>query len=76
MRIQHNMTAANTNRMLGITDNNAAKSAEKLSSGMKINSAADDPSGYQISKRMRVQLRSLNQANYNAQNGCAPIDDD
>ena len=47
---------------------------QKLSTGMKINSSADDPSGYQISERMRVQIRSLNQANYNAQNGNSLID--
>ena len=53
MRIQHNMTAANTNRMLGITNNNVAKSAEKLSSGYKINRAADNAAGLKISEKLR-----------------------
>lgn len=69
MIVNHNMAAMNTLTQLNKNQNTLSKSLAKLSSGMKINSAADDPSGYQISERMRVQIRSLDQANYNAQNG-------
>lgn len=60
---------ANTLTQLSKNQGSLSKSIDKLSSGMKINSAADDPSGYQISERTRVQIRALDQANYNAQNG-------
>ena len=73
MRIQHNMTAANTNRMLGVTNNNVAKSAEKLSSGYKINRAADNAAGLKISEKMRGQIRGLNQASINAQDGISMV---
>ena len=69
MIVNHNMAAINTLTQLSKNQSSLSKSLAKLSSGMKINSAADDPSGYQISERMRVQIRSLDQANYNAQNG-------
>lgn len=65
----HNMAAINTLNSLNKHQSTLSKSLEKLSSGMKINSAAEDSSGYQISERMRVQIRSLDQANYNVQNG-------
>ena len=60
-----------TGGAMNVNRNSSAlsKSLGKLSSGMKINSSADDPSGYQISERMRVQIRALDQANYNAQSG-------
>jgi flagellin len=67
------MTAANTNRMLGITNNNVAKSAEKLSSGFKINRAADNAAGLKISEKMRGQIRGLNQASINAQDGISMV---
>lgn len=73
MRIQHNMTAANTNRMLGVTNNNIAGSAEKLSSGYKINRAADNAAGLKISEKMRGQIRGLNQASTNAQDGISLV---
>jgi len=69
MRVQHNMTAANTNRQLGITTTNLAKNSEKLSSGYRINRAADDAAGLSISEKMRGQIRGLNQASTNAQDG-------
>ena len=61
MIVNHNMAAMNTLTQLNKNQNTLSKSLAKLSSGMKINSAADDPSGYQISERMRVQIRSLDQ---------------
>ena len=64
MIVNHNMAAINTLTQLTKNSSSLSKSLAKLSSGMKINSAADDPSGYQISERMRVQIRSLDQANY------------
>ena len=67
--VHHNAATADTLNQLSRNQGTLEKSLEKLSSGMKINSAADDPSGYQIAERMRVQVRSLDQANYNAQNG-------
>lgn len=67
------MTAANTNRMLGITNDNVAKSAEKLSSGFKINRAADNAAGLKISEKMRGQIRGLNQASINAQDGISMV---
>ena len=67
MVVQHNLTAANTNRQLGITTNGLQKSTEKLSSGYKINRAADDAAGLSISEKMRNQIRGLNKASDNAQ---------
>ena len=69
MVVNHNMAAINTLTQLSKNQGSLSKSLAKLSSGMKINSSADDSSGYQIAERMRVQIRSLDQANYNAQNG-------
>ena len=69
MIIQHNMMAANTNRQLGRVTNNKAKVSEKLSSGYRINRAADDAAGFSISEKMRSQIRGLNQASMNAQDG-------
>lgn len=73
MIIQHNMAAANTNRQLGITTGNIAKSTEKLSSGYKINRAGDNAAGLTISEKMRGQIRGLNQASTNAQDGISLI---
>ena len=73
MVIQHNMTAANANRQLGITTNSQAKSTEKLSSGYRINRAGDDAAGLKISEKMRSQIRGLNQASTNAQDGVSLI---
>ena len=67
MVVQHNMTAQNANRMLGITTTAQAKATEKLSSGYKINRAADDAAGLTISEKMRSQIRGLTQASSNAQ---------
>ncbi len=73
MIVQHNMTAANTNRQLGIATGTLAKSTEKLSSGYRINRAADDAAGLAISEKMRSQIRGLNQASANAQDGISLI---
>ena len=73
MIIQHNMAAANTNRQLGITNNNLSKSTEKLSSGYKINRAADNAAGLTISEKMRGQIRGLNQASVNAEDGISLV---
>ena len=73
MVVQHNMQAANANRMLGITSGAQAKSTEKLSSGYKINRAADDAAGLTISEKMRSQIRGLNKASDNAQDGVSLI---
>ncbi len=73
MIVQHNMTAMNTNRQLGITVGNLAKSAEKLSSGYRINRAGDDAAGLAISEKMRGQIRGLEQASTNAQDGVSLI---
>lgn len=73
MVVQHNLTAMNANRQLGITTSNQAKSTEKLSSGYKINRAADDAAGLSISEKMRSQIRGLNQASDNAQDGVSLI---
>ena len=73
MVVQHNMTAANANRMLGITTSAQAKSTEKLSSGYRINRAADDAAGLSISEKMRSQIRGLNKASDNAQDGVSAI---
>ena len=69
MIVQHNMTALNANRQLGITNTNLSKSTEKLSSGYRINRAADDAAGLSISEKMRGQIRGLKQASTNAQDG-------
>ena len=69
MIVQHNMTALNANRQLGITNTNLARSTEKLSSGYRINRASDDAAGLSISEKMRGQIRGLNQASTNAQDG-------
>jgi len=69
MVVQHNLTAMNSNRMLGATQLSQAKSTEKLSSGYKINRAADDAAGLAISEKMRRQIRGLTQATANAQDG-------
>ena len=73
MVVQHNMTAMNANRMLGITTSAQAKSSEKLSSGYKINRAGDDAAGLTISEKMRSQIRGLNKASDNAQDGVSLI---
>lgn len=73
MIIQHNMSAANTSRQLGITTGNLSKSAEKLSSGYRINRAGDDAAGLSISEKMRGQIRGLEQASTNAQDGISLI---
>ena len=73
MVVQHNLTAANTNRQLGITTGAQAKSTEKLSSGYKINRAGDDAAGLTISEKMRSQIRGLNKASDNAQDGISLI---
>ena len=69
MVVKNNISALNTLNTMNRNNNALSKSLEKVSSGMKINSAADDASGYAISEKMRVQIRSLDQANQNAQNG-------
>ncbi|MBO5154913.1 MAG: flagellar hook protein [Eubacterium sp.] len=73
MVVQHNLTAMNSNRMLGITTSSQAKSSEKLSSGYKINRAADDAAGLTISEKMRKQMRGLDQASTNAQDGVSAV---
>jgi len=73
MVVQHNLTAMNSNRMLGITTSTQAKSTEKLSSGYKINRAADDAAGLSISEKMRRQVRGLTQASANAQDGISCV---
>ncbi len=73
MVVQHNITAMNSNRMLGLTTSAQAKSTEKLSSGYKINRAADDAAGLSISEKMRRQIRGLTQASANAQDGISCV---
>ncbi len=73
MVVQHNMQAMNANRMLGITAGQQAKSTEKLSSGYKINRAADNAAGLAISEKMRKQIRGLDQASSNAQDGISAV---
>ena len=73
MVVQHNLTAMNSNRMLGITTGAQAKATEKLSSGYKINRAADDAAGLAISEKMRKQIRGLTQASANAQDGISAV---
>ena len=73
MVVQHNMAASNANRQLGISTNTLSKSTEKLSSGYRINRAADDAAGLSISEKMRSQIRGLNKASSNAQDGISLI---
>ena len=73
MVVQHNLTAMNSNRMLGVTTGQQAKTTEKLSSGYKINRAADDAAGLAISEKMRKQIRGLTQASANAQDGISAV---
>lgn len=73
MIVQHNMTAMNTNRQLGVATGALSKSTEKLSSGYRINRAADDAAGLAISEKMRSQIRGLNKASSNAQDGISMI---
>ena len=73
MVVQHNLTAMNANRMLGITTGQQAKSSEKLSSGYRINRAADDAAGLSISEKMRKQINGLDRASTNAQDGVSSV---
>lgn len=73
MVVQHNLTAMNANRQLGVTTGGQAKSSEKLSSGYRINRAGDDAAGLKISEKMRSQVRGLNKASSNAQDGVSLI---
>ena len=73
MVVQHNLTAMNSNRMLGVTTSAQAKATEKLSSGYKINRAADDAAGLSISEKMRKQIRGLSQASDNAEDGISTV---
>lgn len=73
MKIMHNMQAMNSNRMLGVNTQAQAKSTERLSSGYRINRAADDAAGLTISEKMRAQIRGLTQASANAQDGISCV---
>ena len=73
MVVQHNMQAMNANRMLNVTTKSQSKATEKLSSGFKINRAADDAAGLSISEKMRKQIRGLDQASTNAQDGISAV---
>ncbi len=73
MRINHNIAALNTNRQLGINTGNSSKNLEKLSSGLRINRAGDDAAGLSISEKMRGQIRGLDQAARNSQDGISYI---
>ena len=73
MVVQHNIQAMNANRQLGITTSAQSKSTEKLSSGYRINRAGDDAAGLSISEKMRSQIRGLNKASSNAQDGISAI---
>lgn len=73
MVVQHNLRAMNSNRMLGITQGSLNKSTEKLSSGYKVNRAADDAAGLSISEKMRKQIRGLTQASLNAEDGISSV---
>ena len=73
MVVQHNMQAENANRMLNVTTSAQSKSTEKLSSGYRINRAADDAAGLTISEKMRKQIRGLDQASTNAQDGVSSV---
>ena len=73
MVVQHNLRAMNSNRQLGLTTNAQAKSTEKLSSGYRVNRAADDAAGLAISEKMRRQVKGLTQASRNAQDGISAV---
>ena len=73
MVVQHNMQAMNSNRMLGVTTSSQGKTTEKLSSGYKINRAADDAAGLAISEKMRKQCRGLDRGSLNAQDGVSCV---
>ena len=73
MVVQHNLTAMNSNRMLGLTTSSQAKSTEKLSSGYRVNRAADDAAGLAISEKMSRQIKGLTQATRNAQDGISCV---
>jgi len=73
MVVQHNMQAMNSNRMLGLTQSTLSKSTEKLSSGYRVNRAADDAAGLAISEKMRRQIRGLTQASRNSQDGISMV---
>jgi flagellin len=73
MIINHNMSASNANRNLGVRGEEVSKNMEKLSSGLRINKAGDDASGLAVSEKLRSQVRGLNQANRNIQNGISFI---
>ena len=73
MVVQHNLQAMNANRMLGVTTKSLSKSTEKLSSGYRINRAADDAAGLSISEKMRKQIRGLTQASSNAEDGISSV---
>ena len=73
MVVQHNMQAMNANRMLNVTTSTQAKSTEKLSSGYKINRAADDAAGLTISEKMRKQIKGLDRASTNAEDGVSAV---
>jgi flagellin len=73
MVVQHNLRAMNSNRQLGLTTNAQSKSTEKLSSGYRVNRAADDAAGLAISEKMRRQVKGLTQASRNAQDGISAV---
>ena len=73
MVVQHNLQAMTDNRMLGVTTTHAGKSTEKLSSGYRINRAADDAAGLAISEKMRKQIRGLDQASQNSEDGISCV---
>ena len=73
MIVQHNITAMNANRMLGLTTGSLAKSTEKLSSGYRINRAVDDTAGLSVSEKMRKQIRGLDRASTNAEDGISAV---
>ncbi|MBR5422097.1 MAG: flagellin [Lachnospiraceae bacterium] len=73
MVVQHNLRAINSNRMLGLTNKTQSKSTEKLSSGYRVNRAADDAAGLAISEKMRRQVKGLSQASRNAQDGISAV---
>ena len=73
MVVQHNLSAMNTNRQMGVVSSSLQKSTEKLSSGYKINRAGDDAAGLSISEKMRNQIRGLNKASDNAQDGISLV---
>ena len=73
MVVQHNMQAMNANRMLNVTTSTQSKATEKLSSGYKINRAADDAAGLTISEKMRKQIKGLDRASTNAEDGVSAV---